>query len=265
MNYIGLDGSDLVLASLLVLANAALSLALGLGMERRILWAATRMAVQLVLIGLVLDSLFALQSPWWTGGVAMVMVLAAGREVHGRQERPFTGGWSWGIGTGAVLFSGTVVTMLALTTQVRPDPWYDARYTIPILGMLLGNTLTGTALGLARVTDGAAQGRGAIEAQLALGATAFEALRPSLRTALRDGMMPIINAMSAAGIVSLPGMMTGQILAGAEPTEAIKYQILIFFLIAGATALGVLVAVCGGAWRLTDSRHRLRLDRLRRR
>jgi putative ABC transport system permease protein len=90
-------------------------------------------------------------------------------------------------------------------------------------------------------------------------------LRPSLRTALRDGMMPIINAMSAAGIVSLPGMMTGQILAGAEPTEAIKYQILIFFLIAGATALGVLVAVCGGAWRLTDSRHRLRLDRLRRR
>jgi putative ABC transport system permease protein len=76
--------------------------------------------------------------------------------------------------------------------------------------------------------------------------------------------MPIINAMAATGLVALPGMMTGQILAGMEPTHAVQYQLLIMFLIAGATGSGVLLVVLAGAWRLTDERHRLRLDRLRR-
>jgi len=75
-------------------------------------------------------------------------------------------------------------------------------------------------------------------------------------------LIPIINAMAAAGIVSLPGMMTGQILAGIPPVEAVKYQILIMFLIAGGTGLGLLSAVYGGVYRLSDNRHRLRLDRL---
>jgi putative ABC transport system permease protein len=74
--------------------------------------------------------------------------------------------------------------------------------------------------------------------------------------------MPMINAMAAAGVVSLPGMMTGQILAGIPPAEAVRYQLLIMFLISGATGLGLSMAVLGGAWRLTDHRHRLRLDRL---
>ena len=71
------------------------------------------------------------------------------------------------------------------------------------------------------------------------------------------------DAMAATGVVALPGMMTGQILAGAAPSEAVKYQLLILFLIAGATSFGVIVAVMGTAWRLTDPRDRLRLDRLR--
>jgi len=79
---------------------------------------------------------------------------------------------------------------------------------------------------------------------------------------MRSALMPIVNAMAATGLVALPGMMTGQILAGVEPTEAVKYQLLIMFLIAGGTGLGSLAAVMGGAYRLTDGRHRLRLDRL---
>jgi putative ABC transport system permease protein len=75
--------------------------------------------------------------------------------------------------------------------------------------------------------------------------------------------MPIINSMAATGIVSLPGMMTGQILSGVDPTEAVKYQLLVMFLIGGSTGLGVLMAVLGSVYRLTDERHRLRLDRLR--
>ena len=97
---------------------------------------------------------------------------------------------------------------------------------------------------------------------LALGETRTVAFRPFVRAAVRNGLIPVINGMSAAGVVSLPGMMTGQILSGVEPVEAIKYQILIMFLIAGGTGIGVVIAVHGGALRLSDARHRLRLDRL---
>jgi putative ABC transport system permease protein len=95
-----------------------------------------------------------------------------------------------------------------------------------------------------------------------LGADRNEAMRPVVSDAMKAGLTPIINSMAAAGLVSLPGMMTGQILAGVEPVEAVKYQILIIFLISGGTGLGTFVAVIGGSKRLTDSRHRFRLDRL---
>jgi putative ABC transport system permease protein len=89
-----------------------------------------------------------------------------------------------------------------------------------------------------------------------------QAIAEIRREAMRSGMMPIINGMAAAGLVSLPGMMTGQILAGASPVEAVKYQILVMFLIAGGTGLGATSAVLAGVLRLTDGRDRLRLDRL---
>jgi putative ABC transport system permease protein len=117
-------------------------------------------------------------------------------------------------------------------------------------------------LSLETLTTTAQRERASIEARIALGATRAEALSVVTRQALKTGMMPIVNAMAATGIVSLPGMMTGQILAGVDPVEATKYQVLITFLIAGATALGAFLAVMGGARLLTDERHRLRLDRL---
>jgi putative ABC transport system permease protein len=129
--------------------------------------------------------------------------------------------------------------------------------------MILGNTMNGVSIGLDRLLSSAVRERAAIEARLALGHGRAEALRDLAREAVRSGLTHIINAMSAAGIVFIPGMMTGQILAGAAPADAVKYQILIMFLIAGGTGLGVLAAVIGGARRITDPRHRLRLDRLR--
>jgi putative ABC transport system permease protein len=122
--------------------------------------------------------------------------------------------------------------------------------------------MTGIALGIHGVSTGLTARRGAVEAQLMLGADRKTALGPVIRQALRAALMPIVNGMSATGIVSLPGMMTGQILGGVRPADAVKYQILIMFLIAGATGLGSVAAVLATAYRLTDSRHRLRLDRL---
>jgi putative ABC transport system permease protein len=128
--------------------------------------------------------------------------------------------------------------------------------------MILGNTMTGISLGLHNLFTGLVRDRNAVEAQLSLGATRWQATLPVVRNALRSALMPIINAMAATGLVSLPGMMTGQILAGADPMEAVKYQMLIMFLITGGTAFGSVSAVLGGVRWLTDTRHRLRLDRL---
>jgi len=262
MTFITLDYVDIALAAALVLINAALSLRLELGLERRFLIAAVRMAVQLTLVGLVLKALFAVASPVWTGLAALLMILFAGREVMARQERRFLGWWGYGLGTSAMMTAALLVTVFGLATQVRPDPWYDPRFAIPILGMILGNTMTGVALGMHTLTNGAVRDRAAIEAQLALGRTRSEAMRGTVRDTLRTAMIPIVNSMSATGLVALPGMMTGQILSGVDPIEAVKYQLLISFLIAGGTAMGALAAVQAGARRLCDNRHRLRLDRL---
>ena len=262
MNFLALSYWDVALAALLLTVNGALSLWLRLGLERQLAISAVRMVVQLTLVGLILKTLFALVDPWLTALAAAVMIGFAGYEAMARQDRRLDGPWGYGLGTGAMLFASSVVVIFALTTQVQPEPWYDPRFALPMLGMVLGNCMTGVALGLNLLLGRAAKERGGIEAMLALGYPKREAMKPLIREATKAGLIPIVNAMAATGLVSLPGMMTGQILAGVDPVEAVKYQMLIMFLIAGGTALGVLTAVQAGAARLTDERHRLRLDRL---
>ena len=114
------------------------------------------------------------------------------------------------------------------------------------------------------LAESAVKSRGTIEARLTLGATASEAIADERREAVRTGMIPMLASMAAAGLVSLPGMMTGQILAGNPPAEAVRYQILIMFMIAAGTGFGVIAAVSIGARHLFDERARLRLDRLKR-
>ena len=261
--YIQLSYWDLVIASVLLLLAGGLSVWLKLGLEKSLGIAALRTAVQLSLIGLVLKILFQVVSPWWTAFAALFMVALAGREAVARQTHKLRGGWSLGIATTSLMLAGTIVTTLALTTAVRPEPWYDPRFAIPLLGMVLGNTLNGVSVGMERLTATLKRERDAIEARLALGHSRSDAVNPYVREAMRAGLMHIINAMSAAGLISLPGMMTGQILAGVDPTEAVKYQILIMFLIAGSTSIGALMAVLAVAKRLSDDRDRLRLDRLK--
>ncbi|MCB1514661.1 MAG: iron export ABC transporter permease subunit FetB [Hyphomicrobiaceae bacterium] len=261
-SYVSLSPADLALASVLILVNAGVSMAFRLGLERTLLLTTLRMVVQLLLIGLVLRWIFQQTSPLWTLLLASIMIAAAGREAITRQERRIAGWSSYGLGTGTLLMVGTFATIFAVGGVISPDPWYAPRYVLPILGMVLGNSLTGIALSLDTLTSTAWRERAAIEARLALGQPRLMALRETTRRALKTGMTPILNAMAASGIVSLPGMMTGQILAGVDPVEATKYQVLIMFLIAGSTALGVLLATFGGVLLITDDRHRLRLDRL---
>lgn len=262
MNIITLSSLDLSLAALLVIALAGVSWRMRLGLEKSLLIAAARTVIQLLLIGLVLKTLFESVSLLWVSLISLVMLLAAGREVMARQHRRFSGWWGYGVGTSAMFISSFAITVLALLTMVGTDPWYTPQYAIPLLGMLLGNTMSGIALGLDRLTSSTWQLRTIIEQRLMLGATRTEAIANIRFEAMRSGMMPMINSMAAAGLVSLPGMMTGQILAGAPPIEAVKYQILIMFLITAGTGFGVSAALWMASRRLFDERHRLRLDTL---
>ncbi|MES9856205.1 MAG: iron export ABC transporter permease subunit FetB [Sedimenticola sp.] len=262
MELISLTALDLAIAALLVVALAAISWRLHLGVEKRLLIAALRSVVQLLLLGLVLKTLFTQANPYLVAALALFMLTVAGYEVMARQQRRFSGAWGMGIGTLSMFVSSFSITLLALHLVIRIDPWYTPQYLIPLLGMMLGNTMSGMALALDNLTHNAWQQRGVIEGKLILGEDWDSAIGEIRRTALRTGLIPIINAMAAAGVVSLPGMMTGQILAGSPPLEAAKYQIMILLLIAAGTGLGAIVAVSIGSRRLFDERQRLRLDRL---
>jgi UDP-glucose/iron transport system permease protein len=128
--------------------------------------------------------------------------------------------------------------------------------------MVLGSTLTSVSLVLQTLAEAIERERGGIEARIAQGGTRFAAFAPLLRRAMRTATTPLLNIMSVAGMVTLPGMMTGQILAGADPAEAARYQIVLMFVLAGAAGLGAFAAAFGGILLLSDNRHRLRLDRL---
>ena len=262
MTLILLTPFDLFLSATLVLMLALLSWRLSLGIEGRLLIAALRTVVQLSLLGLVLKFLFVQSHPLLISALAMFMLFVAGYEVMARQQRRFLGIWGMGVGTLSMFISSFTVTILALTIIIQAEPWYSVQYLIPLLGMLLGNTMSGVAIALDNLTHNAWQRRRDIEARLMLGHQWDDAIRDIRRTALRSGLIPIINAMAAAGVVSLPGMMTGQILAGTAPLEASKYQILIMLLIAAGTGFGATAAVWIGSKRLFDDRERLRLDRL---
>jgi putative ABC transport system permease protein len=265
MTVISLSPLDLCLAAVLVGALAIISRYMRLKLEGQLLIAAARMTVQLLLIGLVLKALFSHIHLGWITLMACVMLLAAGREVMARQKRRFAGAWGFGLGTLSMFVSSFAITVLALTVIIGPQPWYEPQYAIPLLGMLLGNTMNGIAIGMDRLTTSAWDQRTLIEGRLMLGQTWQQAIESLRSESIRSGLIPIVNAMMAAGLVSLPGMMTGQILGGNPPMEAVKYQILIMLLIAGGTGLGTMTAVWLGCRRLFDERQRLRLDRLRKR
>jgi putative ABC transport system permease protein len=262
MTPILLSPGDIAIAATLLVLDGVLSLVLHLRLHWQLAIAGTRLVVQLVLVGFILRAVFAAGSPLLTLAVVVAMVVIAGREVATRPEYRLGRFGNHAVGASAVAVATFLTVILALTTAIRPQPWYDPHYAIPLVGIVLGSVLNGGSLALDSLLGGVVRERAAIEAQLALGATYLRAMRRLIRESVRRGLLPIINQMSAAGIITLPGIMTGQILAGMDPLEAAKYQILLIFLLSGGSGLAAVAVVYLAAWRLTDDRQRLRLDRL---
>ena len=252
------------IAALLIAINALISLRLHLGLEKRILWAAIRMTVQLLLLGLVLQQIFALskQMPGIILVLAIAMTLIAGYSAVGRVGHRFDRIYPSAIFS--VWVSSWLVTSVAILLVVGSKPWNSPHVVITLLGMVLGNSLTGISLGLDRFLSDLRSKRDEVEMQLTLGATRWEACRSVFVGAARTAMIPILNTMSVAGIVSIPGMMTGQILAGQSPMQAVRYQIMIMFVIASAIAIGVMLSLGLAFFRITTSDHQIDWDQIRR-
>jgi len=260
---IHLTAVDLSIAAGLILVAGAVSVVLRLGLEKRLLVAAIRTVVQLLIIGFVLRKVFQISSLWAIGLVVLFMIGAASRAAVQRSGRTFAG-VTWGAFL-TLLLSGLVTTVMVTGVIVGVQPWYKAQYLIPLLGMVLGNGLTGISLCLDQLLESLSERRAEVEMELALGATRWEAAREPVSDAVRRGMIPIINSMMVVGIVSLPGMMTGQILEGADPLNAVRYQIVVMFMIAAATSMGCILTALFVYKRLFNERHQLRVERIRKR
>lgn len=249
----------LLLAALLVLAAAALARWQRLGLEARYLLGGARAFVQLYAVGYVLLYLFAARRWWWVLA-ALAVMLAAASAVATRRERSADRRRHWALGSAAMAL-GSGLT-LAYVTQVvlRVSPWYEPRYLVPLFGMIAGNAMNGAALASERLEAEMRRERATIEAYLALGATPARAAAEPVRRALIAAQIPALNGLMVVGLVQLPGMMTGQILAGASPLLAVRYQVVVAFMLAFATAVTSTLVVTWyrrsfftSAWQLVPS------------
>lgn len=262
MDIIQIQLTELALAALLVMTSAVLSIVLRLDVERQIMWAATRAAVQLCLVGMLLKFIFASDSGWLTTLAISVMAALAAREIAVRPSTRLAHYGNTWIAVGAVIGTIVLLALFMVVTVKDPAAWSEPRYVIALVGIVLGSILNAASLTLESMLTEVRSQRLAIESRLALGDSARLAFSTVLRTSVRRGIIPNLNQMSAAGVITLPGIMTGQIIAGMDPVAAIKYQILIMFILCGASMLSALFCAYAGLRFLTDDRQRLRLDRL---
>ncbi len=228
---------EMVVAALFIAASGAVSAWNRLGLERSLLSAAVRCVLQLAVMGFALRIIFSLDSFLVVAALFLVMIIAAARIIQGNvAERriPFA--------MPSFLSMFLVYALIAFLVSgviIGADPWWRPRYFIPLAGMIAGNSMTALSLSLDRLFSDMRARHDEIEMRLCLGATAEEAARDILRDALKAGMIPAVNSLAGVGLVYLPGMMTGQILAGADPLLAIRYQMVVMFMITAATALTV--------------------------
>lgn len=232
--------SDIALASSLIIIVILLSWRLRLQLTKTLLMAAVRTVVQLSFIGLILAWIFAREQWYEVLVILTIMTLIAGSAAKNRVKRHYKGLFTDTLL--AVSASGILVTAIAIVMILQVQPWYTPQFVIPILGLILGNSLTAISLTSNQLINAFHEQQGRIEMMLSLSAHPFEAVHDPIRSAIINGMTPTLNSMLVVGIVSLPGMMTGQILAGADPTQAVRYQIVTMFLICVSSMLGCTIS-----------------------
>ncbi len=226
---------DLSLALGLILIAVGISRWQKLGLVKDFIIGAIRTIVQLVLVGYVLVYIFVVDRWYITLAILALMLIVAVKAAIGRQNK-VNPQLKWI--TGSAMLIGSALTLVYVTTLVvTVQPWHNPRYLIPLFGMIVGSAMNGAALAIERLNSEIETRSGEIEAYLALGANYRQASAQPVRQALRASLIPTVNGLMVVGIVTLPGMMTGQILAGSSPLTAVRYQIVVVFMQAAAVAI----------------------------
>lgn len=236
--YHQIETLSLLLMTLFMVAPLIISSRLALGVERQILVATARCYVQLLVLGLFLGAL--LESAGLPEIMACYALMCAFAVHHILKSEPSNSRTLMIPTTLTIFGTGFLVTLIVTYCMLDISPWYTPRFFIPLGGMVLGNSMNGIAVAFNRYFHEIQLRKNEITEMLSLGADHWETALPSIRTSVQAGLIPTINSAATAGIVWIPGMMTGQILGGAPPLEAAKYQILIFLMILASVSLGTL-------------------------
>lgn len=236
VTYIGLVSAFVFLLILLAVMRKE-----KLGHEWEIILSSIRMTVQLILVGFILTYIFDNPSVWFSLIALLLMLTFAVINTFQRVENvPL----DMKKIVAVAMFVGTGITIFYFIFLVfRVDPWFRPQYFIPIAGMMIGNSMTGITLGIDGLINGMKDNRTVIENALMLGGKPSLIMREITGRVFYQSLLPTINSMMGMGIVFLPGMMTGQILAGAPPLEAIKYQIAIMLGIMGSVTFTVYIVI----------------------
>lgn len=239
--YIEIGPWQLLIAVSFIMVALGLSHLHNLGLKRDLAVGTLRTFSQLFLLGYALKYIFELNTVWIALGVFAVMMTMAGHVVRGRvKERDVK--WRLPLAV-SMLLSYSVVTFVVMAVVVQAKPWWRPDYFIPMAGMVIGNSMNALAIALDRLFSELRTRRAEVEMMLAHGASYREASQSMVRAAIRAGMIPSINSMMGVGLVFIPGMMTGQILSGMAPGQAVKYQIVVMLMVVGATSTASIIAV----------------------
>jgi len=228
-------------ACLLLVAAVAVSWWQGLRLERRLIVAGIRTFVQLLGVGLVIGWIINAEALWPVALAVGVQLVVAALASSSLLERPLRGVQLLTLAALAPTYFAIMALLILLVIQ--PGPWWEPRIVLTVGGMLLGNSLTAVMLAINRYRSGISDNREIIFAKLALGARWHQAVEEQRQGAASAAVLPIATAMLTAGLVSLPGMMTGQIIAGEDPLTAVKYQVVVMFMLAAATSLATTIAL----------------------
>lgn len=240
---IRLDVLDLVLALGLIAIAIGLSAWQRLGLEINLAIAAGRTILQLLVVGYVLAFVFALNNVWAVLAILAVMLTIAAIVARNRISKkiPLVLPLVWG----AIFLSTSVTLAYTNLLIIQPVRWYEPQYLIPLAGIVFGSAINGAAIAGERLVSTINASHLEIETHLSLGATPQQAVAQYRRDAIKAGLIPILNQMTVVGIVTLPGIITGQLLSGVDPLDAASYQILILFILAFANLVTALLVTQG--------------------
>ncbi|MEA5512733.1 ABC transporter permease [Nodularia sp. UHCC 0506] len=242
-DLIKLDFVDLAIAVGLMAIAIGLSAWEKLGLELNLVIATGRTILQLLVLGYVLDFIFALDNVWGVLAILAVILTVVAIVAKNRisPKIPLVLPLVWG----AILISTALTVLYANFLIIQPDRWYEPRYVIPLAGIVLGNAMNAAAIAGERLVSTMNAQSVEIETHLSLGATPQQAVSQYRKEAIRAAFLPTLNQMTLVGMVAIPGITTGQLLAGIRPLDAVSYEILIIFMVAIANLLTTILVTRG--------------------